>query len=222
MPVLFKYLYRFRWTSTAFAVISVHIWSVIICQFHFTDHFSFIMLWFGVLHFFMIWIYFYEEMSVIDNNVNKYLFLRIDNMWHRKVLTMKPPVAICAAVNKFKNMQCVVCKMAFAMIENTSFIAAILPCGHCYHDTCLTSWESIVFPSDLSCVLCRKQYNKSNKLYFKCTKENVSKFRYGSMTTFIYLYVLYKYCSCHHSTYSEIFEPYGHIMIYTVVFVCIV
>ncbi|XP_071841307.1 E3 ubiquitin-protein ligase TRAIP-like isoform X1 [Apostichopus japonicus] len=67
-------------------------------------------------------------------------------------------------------MPSVVCTICSECLELDHQVVSACPCGHVYHETCLSRW----LPTSATCPICREKATKRNlvKLFFEATDEN--------------------------------------------------
>eukprot|EP01083_Nonionella_stella_P183642 664230_1 len=170
---------QFEYTTfILFPLTYITIWYLVVHMFDLPDYEYQYLMRMGVLSYLFILVNFRYllQLKEISDKFNKFILLSMLRILYRKDDDVfgQPPTVILAAVNKYKNIQCVICLKSFR--EDASFAITALSCGHCYHKPCLSSWETEkILSSNLKCIICQQPYNKSNKWHYKYTKGNVSK-----------------------------------------------
>eukprot|EP01083_Nonionella_stella_P165609 551351_1 len=122
--------------------------------------------------------------EIIHENVLKcflFLFETRTNGKSHQIILKDIPRAIRQNVTKYRNEVCVICQNKFVdESETEQFISfGVLSCGHWFHKSCLSKWESQSFtnnPMDLyRCSICKHAYRNENRWYCKCDIRCVSK-----------------------------------------------
>ena len=70
------------------------------------------------------------------------------------------PIIVENNGNNFNNMECMIC------LDNTINNSLLLPCGHCYHYSCILAW----FEKKISCPTCNQLFTWKKQFFSKNIK----------------------------------------------------